>query len=38
LAERDPKISAIKVDSIMEAGFIRELETSGFIKNLYKEK
>ena len=38
LAERDPKISAIKVDSIMEDGFIRELETSGFIKNLYKEK
>jgi len=38
LAERDPKIAAIKVDSIMEDRFIRELETSGFIKNLYGEK
>ena len=36
LAERDPKIEAIKADSIVEERFVRELETSGFIKNLYK--
>ena len=38
LAERDPKIGAIKIDSIIEDRFVRELETTGFIKNLYREK
>jgi ABC-type nitrate/sulfonate/bicarbonate transport system substrate-binding protein len=38
LAERDPKIAAIKIDSIIDDRFIRELETSGFIKSLYRDK
>jgi NitT/TauT family transport system substrate-binding protein len=36
LAEKDPKVEALKIDSIIEDRFVRELETSGFIKNLYK--
>jgi hypothetical protein len=36
LAESDPKIEAVKVDSIVEDRFVRELESSGFIKNLYR--
>lgn len=38
LAERDPKIAAIKIDSIIDDRFIRDLETSGFIKSLYRDK
>jgi NitT/TauT family transport system substrate-binding protein len=36
LAEKDPKAEAIKVDAIIDNQFVRELETSGFIKNLYR--
>jgi NitT/TauT family transport system substrate-binding protein len=36
LAEKDPKVEAVKLDSIVEDRFVRELETSGFIKNLYR--
>lgn len=36
LAEKDPKLETVKVDSIVEDRFVRELETSGFMKNLYK--
>ncbi|MSP40837.1 MAG: ABC transporter substrate-binding protein [Deltaproteobacteria bacterium] len=36
LAENDPKLESFKVDSIVEDRFVRELETSGFIKNLYR--
>ena len=38
LAEKDPKVEAVKVDSIFDNQFVRELETSGFIRNLYREK
>jgi hypothetical protein len=38
LAEKDPKAEAVKVDSIIDNQFVRELETSGFIKNLYRDK
>jgi NitT/TauT family transport system substrate-binding protein len=36
LAETDPKIDSIKVDSVIDDRFVRELESSGFIKNLYR--
>jgi NitT/TauT family transport system substrate-binding protein len=36
LGEKDPKVEALKVDSIIEDRFVRELETNGFIKNLYR--
>src|ERR1043166_2043151 len=36
LAEKDPKAEAVKVDAIIDNQFVRELETSGFIKNLYR--
>jgi ABC-type nitrate/sulfonate/bicarbonate transport system substrate-binding protein len=36
LAEREPKIEAVRVDSIVEDRFVRELEISGFIKNVYR--
>ena len=35
LAEKEPKLDSVKLDSIIEDRFVRELETSGFIKNLY---
>ena len=38
LAERDPTIGALKVDSIVDDRFVRELETSGFIKSLYRDR
>jgi ABC-type nitrate/sulfonate/bicarbonate transport system substrate-binding protein len=38
LAEKDPKAEAVKVDSIIDNQFVRELDTSGFIKNLYRDK
>jgi len=37
-AEKDPKIEAVKVDSLIADRFVRELETNGFIKNLYRAK
>jgi NitT/TauT family transport system substrate-binding protein len=37
LAEREPKIEAVKGESLVDDRFVRELETSGFIKNLYRE-
>jgi len=36
LAEGDAKLQSFKVDSIVEDRFVRELETSGFIRNLYR--
>jgi len=36
LAEREPKIEALKVDSIVEDRFVRELDASGFIKSVYR--
>ncbi|HEY1269981.1 MAG TPA: ABC transporter substrate-binding protein [Candidatus Binatia bacterium] len=36
LAEKEPKIESIKIDSLVDDRFVRELETSGFIKNLYR--
>lgn len=38
LAEKDPKIEAFKVDSIIEDVYVRELESSGFIKTLYRDR
>ncbi|MPZ77146.1 MAG: hypothetical protein GEU77_11555 [Deltaproteobacteria bacterium] len=37
LAEKEPKVEAVNLDSIVEDGFVRELETSGLIKNLYRQ-
>jgi len=36
LGETDPKMESIKIDSVVDDRFVRELETSGFIKNLYR--
>lgn len=36
LAEKEPKIEALKVDSIVEDRFVRELDASGFIKSVYR--
>ncbi len=36
LAEKEPKLEAVKVDSIIEDRYVRELETSGFIKGVYR--
>ena len=36
LAEKEPKLDSVKLDSIIEDRFVRELETNGFIKNLYR--
>jgi ABC-type nitrate/sulfonate/bicarbonate transport system substrate-binding protein len=38
LAEKQPKIEAVKGDSFIEDRFVRELETSGFIAKVYREK
>lgn len=38
LAEKDSKIEAFKVDSIIEDVYVRELESSGFIKTLYRDR
>lgn len=38
LAEKDSKIEAFKVDSIIEDVYVRELESSGFIKALYRDR
>ena len=36
LAESDAKMAAVKVDSMVEDRFVRELESSGFIKSVYR--
>jgi NitT/TauT family transport system substrate-binding protein len=36
LAENDAKVEALKIDSIVEDRFVRELETSGFINTVYR--
>lgn len=36
LVEKEPKIEALKVDSIIEDRFVRELDASGFIKSVYR--
>lgn len=36
LAESDPKMAAVKVDSLVEDRFVRDLESSGFIKSIYR--
>lgn len=36
LAENDAKLAAFKADSVVEDRFVRELESSGFLKNLYR--
>jgi NitT/TauT family transport system substrate-binding protein len=36
LAEKDPKAEAVKIDAVVDDRFVRELEASGFIKNLYR--
>jgi NitT/TauT family transport system substrate-binding protein len=36
LAEKEPKVEALKIDSLTEDRYVRELETSGSIKNVYR--
>ena len=36
LAESDPKVQAVQIDSMVDDRFVRELETSGFIKGVYR--
>lgn len=36
LAEKDPKVNSLKLDTIIEDRFVRELETSGFIGKVYR--
>ena len=36
LAENDTKLASFKAESIVEDRFVRELESSGLIKNLYR--
>ena len=36
LAESDPKMAAVKIDSLVEDRFVRDLESSGFIKSIYR--
>ena len=36
LAEKEPKLEQIKIDSIIEDRYVRELETIGFIKSVYR--
>jgi NitT/TauT family transport system substrate-binding protein len=38
LAERDPKVGAVKIESIVEDRFVHELETNGFIRSAYGDK
>ena len=38
LSERDPKVENVKIDAMIDNQFVRELETSGFIKNIYRDK
>jgi hypothetical protein len=36
LAESDPRIESINLNAVVEDRFVRELEISGFIKNIYR--
>jgi ABC-type nitrate/sulfonate/bicarbonate transport system substrate-binding protein len=36
LAEKEPKLEAVKLDSIVDDRYVRELEASGFIKGVYR--
>jgi NitT/TauT family transport system substrate-binding protein len=36
LAESDPRIESVNLGSVVEDRYVRELETSGFIKNIYR--
>ena len=36
LAESDPRIESVNLNGVVEDRFVRELETSGFIKNIYR--
>jgi NitT/TauT family transport system substrate-binding protein len=36
LAEKEPKLETIKVDSITDDRFVREIENSGFIRTVYR--
>ena len=36
LAESDPKVQAVQIDPMVDDRFVRELESSGFIKSVYK--
>ncbi len=36
LAEKEPKVETLKVDSVIEDRYVQELETSGSIKNVYR--
>ncbi|HEY7166608.1 MAG TPA: ABC transporter substrate-binding protein [Candidatus Binatia bacterium] len=38
LAEKEPKIESVKVDSIIDDRVVRELDKSGFIKSVYDAK
>jgi hypothetical protein len=37
LAIRDPRAAGADPNAFVDAGFIRELEASGFVKQLYKK-
>lgn len=36
LADSDPRIESVSLNAVVEDRFVRELETSGFIKNVYR--
>jgi NitT/TauT family transport system substrate-binding protein len=36
LAESDPRIESVNLGSVVEDRYVREIETSGFIKNIYR--
>src|ERR1051325_6748382 len=38
LAEKDPKIEAVKVDTAVDDRFVRDLDGSGFIRSVYDQK
>ena len=38
IAERDPRAKAAKPEQFVDFTFIKELDQSGFIDNLYKKK
>src|ERR1043166_2303549 len=36
LSETDPRVNSIKLDAIVEDRYVRQLESSGFIQNVYR--
>jgi ABC-type nitrate/sulfonate/bicarbonate transport system substrate-binding protein len=36
LGETDPRVNAIKLDTLVDDRYVRQLETSGFIQNVYR--